>query len=146
MYNENDPNKNPKISPFKVNSLVIVFKYPNIMNSISPSIDIDKIVLKNISDETILYIFLVKNFPLNMIIKIFMINDKTTLAKYKMIKKVKVASPNIAFLLSKPTFYIWSIKGFEIVLSNCIFLRNGRAYILKNCKTSYDDIFWIIER
>ena len=54
MYKENVPNTNPKISPFKVFCLVIVFKYPNIINSINPSIDIYNIVLKNISDETFL--------------------------------------------------------------------------------------------
>jgi hypothetical protein len=54
MYKENVPNTNPIISPFIVFCLVIVFKYPNIINSINPSIDIYNIVLKNISDETFL--------------------------------------------------------------------------------------------
>lgn len=45
--NENTPNPNPKNSPFIVNYAVIVFKYPKIMKSINPSIDIESIVLKN---------------------------------------------------------------------------------------------------
>jgi hypothetical protein len=46
------PKPKPKISPFIENSAVLVFKYPNIIKSIKPSIDIDNIELKNKSFES----------------------------------------------------------------------------------------------
>ena len=43
----NIPKLNPKNSPFNVNSAVIIFRYPKIMKSKKPSIDIDRIGLKD---------------------------------------------------------------------------------------------------
>ena len=37
------PKNNPKISPVKLNFLVIKFKMPNIIKSINPSIDNERI-------------------------------------------------------------------------------------------------------
>ena len=41
------PKLNPKISPFVLNYAVIMFRYPNIMKSKNPSIDIDSIGSKD---------------------------------------------------------------------------------------------------
>ena len=43
----NTPKLNPKISPFVVNSAVFKLRYPKIMKSKNPSIDIDRIGLKD---------------------------------------------------------------------------------------------------
>jgi hypothetical protein len=41
------PNPNPKISPFIEKSTVLRLRYPNIIKSKKPSIDIESIGLKN---------------------------------------------------------------------------------------------------
>ena len=41
------PKLNPKNSPLVVNSAVLILRYPNIIKSKKPSIDIDRIGLKD---------------------------------------------------------------------------------------------------
>jgi hypothetical protein len=97
---ENTPNPNPNCSPLFVNCAVRMFKYPKTLKSIKSSIAIEKIVLKNKPLIIVLYILLIKEFSLKINDRIFIINPRKTLKKYINIKKVKVASPSMAFLLS----------------------------------------------
>ena len=75
------------------------------MNSINPSIDIARIVLKNILSDTFLNISFMLNLPPNIQINIFKKIDNINLTKNITIKNVKVASPSIALRLSYPISY-----------------------------------------